>query len=169
MNEWAQHYCFVKMDDGTYQAELDEAWWWGGGHNDGGTIRTPVPEEWFADMVGVTRSPDDVPERVVVWASPSEAPYIRTKPLHHSQRILEDRDDGSAVFELRVIVNRELVRLLFGFAEGIRVLRPRKLVHVMRRHFLLGAGLYGTDGASPDGNPSADRVSTAPPERAPST
>ena len=50
----------------------------------------------------------------------------------------EDREDGSAVFELRVIVNRELVRLLFGFAEGIRVLRPRKLVHVMRRHFLLG-------------------------------
>lgn len=126
-----------------------------------------VPEEWFADMVGVTRSPDGVPERVVVWASPSEAPYIRTKPLHHSQRILEDRDDGSAVFELKVIVNRELVRLLFGFAEGIRVLRPRKLVHVMRRHFLLGAGLYGTDGASPDGIPSADRVSTAPPEGAP--
>ena len=48
MSEWAQHYCFNKMDDGTYQAELDEAWWWGGGHNDGGTIRTPVPEEWFA-------------------------------------------------------------------------------------------------------------------------
>ena len=35
------------MDDGTYEAELDEAWWWGGGHNDGGTIRTPIPEEWF--------------------------------------------------------------------------------------------------------------------------
>ena len=48
MNEWAQHYCFNKMDDGTYEAELDDAWWWGGGHNDGGTIRTPIPEEWFA-------------------------------------------------------------------------------------------------------------------------
>ena len=86
---------------------------------------------------------------------------------HYRRWTFEDREDGSAVFELRVIVNRELVRLLFGFAEGIRVLRPRKLVHVMRRHFLLGAGLYGTDGASPDGIPSADRVSTAPPEGAP--
>ena len=47
MREWASWYAFNKMDDGTYEAELDEAWWWGGGHNDGGTIRTPIPEEWF--------------------------------------------------------------------------------------------------------------------------
>ena len=48
MREWASWYAFVKLDDGTYQAELDEAWWWGGGHNDGGTIRREIPEEWFA-------------------------------------------------------------------------------------------------------------------------
>ncbi len=47
MKEWASWYCFNKMDDGTFVAELDEAWWWGGGHNDGGTIRTKVPEEWM--------------------------------------------------------------------------------------------------------------------------
>ena len=46
MREWASWYAFNKMDDGTYQAELDEAWWWGGGHNDGGTIRREIPEEW---------------------------------------------------------------------------------------------------------------------------
>ena len=47
MREWASWYAFNKMDDGTYQAELDEAWWWGGSHNDGGTIRREIPEEWF--------------------------------------------------------------------------------------------------------------------------
>jgi len=47
MKEWASWYYFNKMDDGTYEAELDEAWWWGGGHNDGGTIHTAIPEEWF--------------------------------------------------------------------------------------------------------------------------
>ena len=47
MKEWASWYCFNKKDDGTFEAELDEAWWWGGGHNDGGTIRTEVPEEWL--------------------------------------------------------------------------------------------------------------------------
>ena len=47
MTEWATWYKFVKMDDGTYEAALDESWWWGGSHNDGGTIHTPIPEEWF--------------------------------------------------------------------------------------------------------------------------
>ncbi len=47
MREWASWYAFNKMDDGTYEAELDEAWWWGGGHNDGGTIHREIPEEWF--------------------------------------------------------------------------------------------------------------------------
>ncbi|MBQ5951571.1 MAG: hypothetical protein IJL66_05470 [Lachnospiraceae bacterium] len=47
MREWASWYVFNRMDDGTFQAELDEAWWWGGGHNDGGTIRNLIPEEWM--------------------------------------------------------------------------------------------------------------------------
>ena len=101
-----------------------------------------IPEEWFKDMIGVTKFRNDRPERVVIWASPGDAPYIKTKPFHSSQRILEVRDDHSMVFELKVIVNRELVRLLFGFAEGIQVLRPRKLVYMMKKHFQLGAELY---------------------------
>lgn len=66
-----------------------------------------------------------------------------TKPPHSSQKIVEIRDDRSTVFELNVIVNRELVRLLVGFAEGIEVLHPRKQVHMVKKHFALGAELYG--------------------------
>ena len=113
---------------------------------------TFIPEEWFKDMVGVTKFRNDRPERVVIWASPGDAPYIRTKPFHSSQRILEIRDNGSVVFELNIIINRELVRLLFGYAEGIQVLRPRKLVYMMRRHFQLGCQLYG----EPPKEPAAD-------------
>ena len=63
MREWANHYCFNKMSDGTFEAELDEAWWWGGGHNDGGTIHTPIPEEW-QDLTY-----DEFLERVVTLSS----------------------------------------------------------------------------------------------------
>lgn len=100
------------------------------------------PESWFADMVGVTKFRTDRKEKVVFWASPDDAPYIITKPMHSSQRVIEYREDGSAVFELDIIINRELVRLLFGYAEGIKVLRPRKLVHMMKNHFTGGAALY---------------------------
>ena len=100
------------------------------------------PEVWFADMVGVTKSSSDKPERVVIWASPNEAPYIRTKPFHPSQRILELKEDGAMVFELNIIINRELVRLILGYAEGLKVLTPRKLSYQVRTHLVKGAERY---------------------------
>ena len=48
MREWASWYAFNKMNDGSYEAELDEAWCWGGGHNDGGTRHVAIPQEYFA-------------------------------------------------------------------------------------------------------------------------
>jgi len=100
------------------------------------------PETYFDDLVGVTKMPGDRKEKVRFWASPDDAPYIKTKPIHASQMTVEAGEDGSMVFEIDVIINRELVRLLLGFGEGIKVLRPRKLVFMMRRHFRLAAEQY---------------------------
>ena len=46
MSEWVNYYVFEKNGN-EYEAALDEAWWWGGGHNDGGTIHSDIPKEWF--------------------------------------------------------------------------------------------------------------------------
>ena len=62
MEEWASWYCFNKKEDGTYEAELDEAWN-EGSHNGGGTIHVDIPMEWF-DL-----SYEDFLERIVTLAS----------------------------------------------------------------------------------------------------
>ena len=46
MEEWASHYCFNKKEDGSYEAELDEAWD-EGSHYGGGTINVAIPKEWL--------------------------------------------------------------------------------------------------------------------------
>lgn len=86
--------------------------------------------------------PDDIPEPVRFWASPDDAPYIKTKPIHCSQKTIESQEDGSAVFEVNVIINPELVRLLLGFAEGVKILVPKKLRHMMEKHLRLGLENY---------------------------
>ena len=43
---WVSWYCFNRKEDGTYEAELDEAWY-EGSHNGGGTIIAAIPQEWF--------------------------------------------------------------------------------------------------------------------------
>ena len=64
MEEWASWYCFNKNEDGTYEAELDEAWN-EGSHNGGGTIRVEIPKEWFQ------LSYDEFLERVVTLSAAS--------------------------------------------------------------------------------------------------
>ena len=61
MEEWASWYCFNKKEDGTYEAELDEAWD-EGSHYGGGTINVDIPKEWFA------LSYDDVLEHIITLA-----------------------------------------------------------------------------------------------------
>ena len=62
MEEWASWYAFNKKDDGTFEAELDEAWN-EGSHNGGGTIRVEVPEAWL-DLPW-----EDFTERLVTLAA----------------------------------------------------------------------------------------------------
>ena len=62
MEEWASWYCFNKKEDGTYEAELDEAWN-EGCHNGGGTINVYIPQEWFS------LSFDEFLERIITLAA----------------------------------------------------------------------------------------------------
>lgn len=99
------------------------------------------PERYFENIVGVTKN-NEPAQLVRFWASAEEAPYILTKPIHKSQELVEERTDGSMVFQIRVIINHELMRDLMGYAEGVQVLAPRFLVNQMRKKYVLGLNRY---------------------------
>lgn len=104
------------------------------------------PEEWFADMIGVSRSRNSKTERVVFVAAPADVPYITTKPFHASQQVKKVLDDGSTIFEIDVIINRELERLILGFGAGIKVLSPRHLASRIKKHIEQSIAAYNTSG-----------------------
>ena len=56
--------------------------------------------------------------------------------------MLEQREDGSMVFQIKVIVNHELIRDLMAYSEGVRVLSPESLVQTMRERFVQGLNQY---------------------------
>ena len=94
------------------------------------------PKEYFQDMIGVTRNMDSTIEHVIFIASETEAPYIRTKPFHQSQRELETQADGSVLFCIDVILNHELERDLLGYGEGITVVSPASLVEKIQHRLI---------------------------------
>lgn len=72
----------------------------------------------------------------------TEAPYIITKPIHRSQQVVERLADGSVILEIEVVINHELERVFFGYAEGIHVLYPKTLVELMGRKLKKAAEQY---------------------------
>ena len=55
------------------------------------------------------------------------APYVLTKPFHHSQKTLQTFENGGVIIGLRLHHNFEIERLILGFGESIEVLKPKKL------------------------------------------
>lgn len=100
------------------------------------------PSTFFDDIVGVTKNINQRAERVIFVATADHAQYINTKPIHSSQKIVELCEDGSIVFEIKVIINQELQREFLGFGDGIRILSPRSLVKLMTNKLRNALQLY---------------------------
>jgi len=77
-------------------------------------------------VVGVTVNPDQAPVEVTLLADHQTAPYIITKPIHHSQKQIEVNHEG-VTFSLMVQINFELERELLGFGNRVKVLSPESL------------------------------------------
>lgn len=79
-------------------------------------------EEYFYDIVGVTRTLDATPEPVVLRFSSGIAPYVITKPLHPSQK--SHMEPGGLLVTIQVIPNFELETLVLSFGEHVVVVSP---------------------------------------------
>ena len=81
--------------------------------------------EFFDEVVGVS-VPEGQSEDVVLKVSANRFNYIRTKPFHLSQRILEDNPDY-AVISINVKINKELVSQILSFGSDVEVISPLSL------------------------------------------
>ena len=100
--------------------------------------------DYFNPILGVTRNIGEPSIRILFWASTVHAPYIKTKPIHHSQQIVEEVKNGTH-FSIEVVPNFELERELIGFGEGLKVLSPNSLVRRIKRKVALMYELYRAD------------------------
>jgi hypothetical protein len=96
---------------------------------------------YYSDVIGVTKSAGQRDVEVVFWIDHDNAPYLITKPLHASQKLLSTDADGM-IFSIRVILNFELERELLGFGPKIKVLGPRLLRKTIKEQLAKALGHY---------------------------
>ena len=75
-----------------------------------------------AELVGLNDKDVDFSGKVIKVTG-KRYNYIRTKPLHLSQRIIEEAEDY-AIISINVKVNKELESLILSYGDDIEVLAP---------------------------------------------
>lgn len=97
-------------------------------------------DDYFYDIIGVTKKVGDEVQKIVLEFSQKSAPYVKTKPLHPTQKT-EERD-GKLIVRIEVIPNYELESLILSFGENVKVLKPEKLKKKIIDRFEKGRGNY---------------------------
>lgn len=90
------------------------------------------PATWFHDLVGVTKPDGAQPVNITLETSELVSHYLETKPIHHSQQLLE-RNNGKARFALHVIPNPELLGDLLFFGGDLKVVEPEVVVEMLSK------------------------------------
>jgi hypothetical protein len=101
-------------------------------------------ERYYSDLIGVTKGINDRPHKVILEFDNNTAPYITTKPLHHSQQLIAQKEK-TTVFRIDVVLNFELEREILGFGECVKVLGPRILAQKIKKRLLQAANKYQVD------------------------
>lgn len=79
--------------------------------------------EYFFDIIGVTRPDERKVETIVLEFTEEQAPYVITKPLHPTQKH-KWTDASTLKVTIEVIPNYELQTLILSFGEKVEVIKP---------------------------------------------
>ena len=77
---------------------------------------------YFDDVMGATIPNEDVKKEIIgLQFSANRFPYVLSKPIHKSQRVV---DESNCIVEIQVRPTRELDQQLFSFIPDVEVLYP---------------------------------------------
>lgn len=86
--------------------------------------------EYFEDILGVTYDSNQGIHKVLLQIDTGLWPYVETKPIHGSQKVVS-KNDTEVIIQLSVVLNYELESTLFQFGEKLTVIEPKELQEKM--------------------------------------
>ena len=90
------------------------------------------PDAYFRNIIGVTFKTGEKAKIIQFEVYGNTVQYIKTKPLHHSQKLLEEKKT-KALFSIEIVPNYELESLMLSYGESIKVLSPKSLAKKLKR------------------------------------
>ncbi len=98
-------------------------------------------EEKFKHCFGVISPNTELPSRVVLQFTKRQAGYIKTLPLHSSQRIVQE-DEETTTIELSIYLTLDFITEIISYGKEVKVLEPQKLIEQVKSKLKETLDLY---------------------------
>ncbi len=86
---------------------------------------------YFDSAIGISLT-DKGAENIELKFTPAQANYLKSQPLHHSQKILEDTQAAFSI-SLEVVINYEFMEKIKGYGAAVQVIKPQSLIKIIQQ------------------------------------
>lgn len=86
----------------------------------------PEAETYFKDIIGVSLPEKGIIQEIILHFSAEQAPYVKTKPIHTSQKVMSESETGIEI-ALNIIPNYEFYSLMLSFGSSVTIISPDDL------------------------------------------
>ena len=98
-------------------------------------------EDKFLHCFGIQVPNGDKPSKVILEFNKKQAEYIKTLPMHASQKIVFE-DEKFTHFELTIFITSDFVSELLSWNNRVRVVQPKSLIQNIKKKLQENLDLY---------------------------
>lgn len=83
-------------------------------------------KEWYTNAFGIIKPEDGLLEIIQLKYQYEQGQYVKTYPLHHSQKVILENND-EVIIELHLYITYDFIRELLSYGSELEVLQPLSL------------------------------------------
>lgn len=99
--------------------------------------------DYFKHSFGIIKSDKIGPEDVILKFEAYQGKYIKSLPLHESQSIISDNEEG-LIIKLRLNVTYDFIMELLSYGRYVKVIQPSSLIEKIKHIYSLALAQYET-------------------------
>jgi len=90
--------------------------------------------EHYKHCFGIVSPNGKKPVYVELSLKPHQAKYLKSLPLHESQRVVSD-NENETVFSLNIVLTEDFIMEILSHGNRIKVLKPKALIDEIKAHY----------------------------------
>ncbi|MBS1922929.1 MAG: WYL domain-containing protein [Bacteroidetes bacterium] len=89
-------------------------------------------EQSYRYCFGIISPNDEEPQDIILLFNPFQGKYIKTLPLHETQKVLVDNDKETRI-KLKLCLTHDLIMELLSFGDNMKVIEPKSLADEIKQ------------------------------------